>query len=75
MNVKHHYYYQVQMQMFVAEVDICDFVVFNPKKILIITISTNFLYEFNCFILTLDTIPSDKNQPTDPNQIQPLPMN
>lgn len=35
MNTKHEYFYQVQMQMFVLDVDYCDFVVWNKKRVLI----------------------------------------
>lgn len=35
MNTKHEYFYQVQMQMFVLDVDYCDFIVWNKKRVLI----------------------------------------
>lgn len=40
----HEYYYQVQMEMVLCDVEFCDFVVYNPKTTLILRIRRN--YEF-----------------------------
>ena len=38
---KHAYYYQVQLQMKVCEVDYCDFVVWRPGELVVLRISPN----------------------------------
>lgn len=38
MNRKHQYYYQVQMQMYVLDVNYCDFVAWNKLKLLTIRV-------------------------------------
>lgn len=41
LTVEHEYYYQVQMEMYLTEVDYCDFVVWNPKHIITVRVKKN----------------------------------
>ena len=42
LQLDHNYYYQVQLQMKICEVNICHFVVWSPKELVILEVEYNF---------------------------------